>query len=680
MYSFYETLKEETDLDLPGKKDDWILKRAFELMDWCSGNLSDKVEIDDAKTISELMTGANIFNDEFKILKEDRKKYDEEIEDAHLTEKSRNFKLINKTTKKPEDVNALIYFYPPKSSLTKYWARFDGYIFTLIPIPCEDIWQDEIWKPPGFSGRPNKVIMSVPPEADYNLKSLAIQLERAECEMERRILGDLAELKRTRMVVRRGYEKESWVTNNDPWFDGSSHNNTIVDAPSSLSLLSTKNIISIAETHTSSDVDYLRVNIIYPIALLQDQAGKLKTWKNIIENINGSAKKSNRNLWEINEPNTSGFDNCNYFHESVGKFLNLNSSNNDEVLWYHLDGIFPLDMRDGEDGYSIDHIDKDLNSELSENMVYNIRMACFPSKIGFILMSVYFKDIQSYEIREILQDLKRSQMGILSFLGVYPETYQIKEPYYMAYSKFNGNKFKNLDMGKDVFGACSFMDATIPLTDGSNERARMEKMLFRINGSTIFGFSQNCTMLAQIARVTASSGSMEEPDFFKIYIQRLDEYWLYEWILVLYQQYTMVSLKTRLGAINIKNINKFSKLQSEFVDFISNSSFTQVTSDPTGTELYNRWKNISNLDDLNSEINIQMESLNDHVTSSIQNMLSFISFVFFPMTLLLNMLDFFQFIDLAKTGFSGKILILICIFSLCFIIWRLYLFQFSKQK
>lgn len=684
MYAFYKSADENNNLNTIGQRNEWILKKAFELMDWCTQNLAKNIQVEnDDKRIYDLMFRAKIFEKENQFLKEDRKKYETELANNNIVTKIQDFHLFNKFTLKPESVAALMYTIPPSSSLTKYWARNDGYLLTIIPIPCDNRWDDAIWKPNDFSANPNRVIISIPPETSYTLKPLAKQLERAECEIEKRILGDRVEIKRTRTVKRIGYENEKWVTNNDPWYDGSAHNYSIVDSPSSLSFLSTQRIISIAMNHTRYDIFNTRINIIYPVLLKGNKKIKNYNWEGFFDLINNDYKNygviwdKHNNKSKIGEYNNNLNE---YFFESVKSFLNTDNNNPNETLWFR--------KKDSIESYANKEKIEDIliqEEKINEfafpiNCIHDIRIACFTSKFGFIIFSVDFWNLMSNDIPEILKILNNSKKAFSLFFGLSEDLLEYFEPVFMVFMEFDGNKINNIDIGQDVFAACSFFDDTISLSDGSSEINWMEKMLLRINAGNVFGFSRNCMTFASINRIKQiecgeNKSIKKSSKFLEAYWTKFNGPWVNELILALHQHFSMISMKTRLGMVDINDKYILHKLQSEFVDFTANSCFAQVTSDPTGAELYNRWKELLNLDDLYQEVNSQIAALNDHVTSSIQNMFTIISFVFFPMTLLLSII---QFVDSTKEGVSEKIGILTSICLGCFIFYK-YLSWFQEK-
>lgn len=693
LYAFYRSAEKNKDLDTPEKRDCWILERAFEMLDWCAKNLATGISVEhDDKKIFNFMKGAGVFEPEYQLLKEDRLNYDNDLADKRTTTKIDQFQLYNQETGCVEGVKALVYHQCAQSSLTKYWARNDGFIVTLIPLTCDDLWQDAIWKPDGFLVKPNRVIISIPPELPYTLKQLAIQLERAECEVERQLLGDKAELKRTRTVIRRGYEDEKWVTNSDPWYDGSSHNYTIVESPSSQSLLSNERIILVALNHTQCDVTSARITVICPLSLKTNNEGLNIRWESVLNGITCSKTHWIPLKSEFGE-NLNRNDVTGYLFDSVKKFLNLDNTEYRETTWYannvdtvHLVRVKEADANDAR--YIFPQLEKSTNIQSPSNSFHNIRLVTFSSKIGFLILSVDIQKIMSHDIQKILSGINDRHPDFISLLSLSCNQIECKEPVFMVFAEFNGDKINNIDIGQDVFSICSFLDQSIPSTDGSSERARMEQMLLRIKAGTVFGFSRNCTVFGSITRPVLPHTAAENLDlnkqemrksrFIEAYYRRFNEPWLYEWIVALHQHWVMIDMKTRLGSVNINERHSLSSLQSKFVEFTADACFTEVTSDPIGAELYNKWKELLSFDDLNQEVYLQIDALNKRVTSSIQSILAIITFVFFPFSLLISTLAFFGFIDMSEMGVTTKLVVLSFMITFCVVIW--YVISFISEK
>lgn len=741
MYAFDELAQKEINQKKisADKKNNWILGRAFYLLNWCAENLSgisiDNYKKIDDKSIFELMVKAHKFNMEYELLKDDREKYETEILDKNICKIITDFKVFN-PEKTPKGVNALIYYQQPKSSLTKYWARSDGYIFTLIPQPCDGQWDNAIWKPPRFSGKPNRVIMSVPRDSEYNLQTLAIQLERAECEYERRILGEAAELKRTRTVFRNGYENEKWVTNNDPWYDGSSKNYTIVDSPYSLSLLPLNKIIDVAKSFTENDVTNVQIKILYPVILKAADKYKDDPWKRFFFENNSNQKDKSitkelfydngnteiaylfkSNIWEplYNNGNTENI----YMFDYAKKLLNLNGRMGEETRtetsWYqkhkssinitekfnyakklfNLDGgtseeiktgaswyqnqskfIINITENNGIKEYSVIN-SNDLKPKSPFYPISNSEMVCFSSDIAFLILSVDIPNIPlSSDIPSILKGISSNyENDLQEFFDI--KQLNINDPFYLIFVGFNRKKFINIDIGYDVFSTCSFLDETVPLTDGSDEKTLMENMLLRVNAGTVFGFSRNCSVVASI-----STQKPKEPQFITAYKARLNGQWIYEWILAMHQHWKMVGMKTRLGTSDISKRGNLSKLRSELVEFTANACFTQVTADPFGAELYNRWKKLLTLEDLNKEVSTQIISLEENSRSAFQSKVTFITFLLFPLTTILSILNFLRLslgVNLISAPLGGKVLSLIAIFGASGLLSKLLLNYASKR-
>jgi hypothetical protein len=641
IYAFYETVKKETKLTTDDARYRWILDRAFKLMDWCANNLAHLSIEDSDEEIVRLMCEEREFASECEVLRFDVPKYAVEIVDPNVCMKIDQFSVFNKYTNSVAAVPALIYYEPSKSALVKYWARADGYILTLIPQACDAVWSNVEWKPVGFSEKPNRVIISVPPETPYTLQPLAKELERAECELERKLLGDNnAELKRTRTVVRNGYEEENWVINNDPWYDGSSHGYTIVDSPSSASLLTTKRMIEIAMNHTKKDVTQAKINIILPIKVDLNKDGKkyLHENKNKEKRIEIFTGESTANKWKLNKEDPTEDLKDNYLFDSVKNSLDAYDLVDADDVKYIQENVLKLKKKDNYKVHLSDKIEK-IRMLLPK---CNIKST---SHISFLILSINFGRLMSREISETIDLLNNNHGDISKFLKeeyIKPKYGEIvfKEPVYSVFAEFNGDKMKNLDVGQDVFNACSFLDKTRALTDGRIERTRMEKILHRVNAGIVFGLSRNCFMLASVQGIEKSS-------FLDEYERKFDEQWLKEWIVILHQHFFMYNVKTQLGSDHVHKGDPLSKLRSELVNFTANFCFAQVTNDPTGADLYDRWKKLLTIDEINKEVSSQVQALNDNVSSSLRDTLTALSLIFFPTSLILSIVSLFgSYIDL----------------------------------
>lgn len=134
-------------------------------------------------------------------------------------------------------VRCLILKQPPRSKLNKYWVRSMDPPFPMFICPYNKPGSKESMDHKSFYPR---VIISLDPtmpQGPVTLKGLGAALERAEVKYRNEHGGD-NRLKTPRWA-------DGSVTNADPWYDGRGHDFTIVDSPSSETLLPYDEILKI---------------------------------------------------------------------------------------------------------------------------------------------------------------------------------------------------------------------------------------------------------------------------------------------------------------------------------------------------------------------------------------------------------------------------------------------------
>ena len=636
MYSLSELVDQNREKE---DKNKCIVKKACELMDWCAENLADIEEINQESSkfkIFDKMIESLLFEEENELLKNDLELFNKELKDATFVSKTKYMRLFRKVTWEKEDVPALIYLKPPQSVLTKHWARNEGYIATIIPITCDNRWNSAKWKTSEFLAEPNRVKISVPPEALYNLKPVAQQLERAECEIENVLLGSKANLKRRQTTKRRTYENERWVTNNDPWYDGVSHNYTIVDSPGSYSLLSIDEIISIALNNTEPDIFRLRINIIYPLHLKVNEnstsTDQSFNWEDILNNTN-SENPLKAKVWESFSKDNRFKD---YFFTYVNNFLYAKNKEGETDKWF--------ERKNDQNAQICDLPRNNIDFKVNDSQV-----VCFDAELGFAVLSLDFWNIMSNDVSDILTNLRCKCKNIFSEYVTNSEMLEHYEPVYMTLIIFNGFKDESFNIETETFGACSFRDTTLSLMSDSSSKNWKRKMLLKINAGNIFCFSRDCMTFAStcLKKENKQENSQLKPNcstfstFLDDYWKKFNEPWINEWIMILYQYYGIILMKERMGQISMTDKSEIELLKSKFVKFKANSFFVQVTSDPTGAEIYNRLKELFALKSIYSEMDSQIVALSDDINSYITNLLTMVSFFVLPMTLSISILQLF---------------------------------------
>lgn len=123
-------------------------------------------------------------------------------------------KLFNKYTKNYESVKGLI-LKSPNSKLFKYWARDGGYDLLIVQL------------------NKRRVVISLKGDSFYTLEGLGNKLNQLE------------DLKRKELNITLNEENREGYNIPDPWYDGRSHEYTIIDSPRIGTQLELEDIINI---------------------------------------------------------------------------------------------------------------------------------------------------------------------------------------------------------------------------------------------------------------------------------------------------------------------------------------------------------------------------------------------------------------------------------------------------
>jgi hypothetical protein len=651
MYAFYETVK-ATQAGGEGRIKSMnarVLERAFPMLDWCAAYLTD-LAVNEDEPIFIRMSIEHLFQPEYRCLKEDRPKYDKELDDSSICEKIEQFKLCRRDKKGIDEVRALIYRKPTESLFVKCWARCDGYMFILLPQACGR-WENELWKPGGFSGLPNRVTATVPDDAAYTLKPLAEQLEREECAYERRLLGDAAELKRPRTVVRHGYENESWVTNNDPWDDGSANNNTAIASPSSCSLLTTEQIISTAKNHTKDDLSNARLNIICPVLVKRGQENGSEPWTSFGRAENEKAQNGKSAWVPVISLEGTVDDAAVGLEFDAGKLFDVDQIKSGGALWFLHNGEFYVEYTDHRQCKI--KAAEERRADGAYFRITNSRLVCFSTGVGFALLSVELGSVAlSDELSIILKGFHQQYSKNVELLLGH-EQFDCTEPVFLVYGEFDGSKYVNLDIGRDVLAACAYLDESIACADGPYERTLMEQMLLRLNAGTVIGLSRNCTMLASVVSGHAGDNAAGGSALVSMLEKKLDGPWLYAWLPALHQQLILTGMIKKLGTAGRSDLYR---MRSEYVRLTADAGVSLSESDPMSAELSRRRNELLELRALREAVNSQLVALDQKDATSFWRKFTWMALIFFPLSLALSVLQVFPAVDFSSLGIAGKIL------------------------
>jgi hypothetical protein len=208
------------------EKNEKILLRSFELLDYILKRLSEGINIYSNKLFDE----SESFNNEIDLIKSDLEKYNSD----HLRSEKYKIPLFKKDYDEKEEVDLLITI-NPESVLWKYWARGDrkntknGYIFTCAFL--------DTFK----SYNKNRAIIAIDRTTDFTLKGLGIALDELEIKKIIRNTSFVDKDSVLSLIKANKGERRNKFHRNDPWFD-ERNEFTIIDSPRNGSILNNDEI------------------------------------------------------------------------------------------------------------------------------------------------------------------------------------------------------------------------------------------------------------------------------------------------------------------------------------------------------------------------------------------------------------------------------------------------------
>lgn len=219
----------EKKFDLVIKKNEEVLLRSYQLIDFILGKLDSGFGIND----NLIFRDAGEFSEEIELLNMDHKEY---IDDFNNSFKYK-ISLLKKGTDE-SDITDLIITDRPGSVLWKYWVRGDrkhtksGFVFTCAFLNSYQ------------SINRNRAIIAVDRTTDYTLKGLGLALDEAEMRKTISLNNSLSRDELNSFLQTSSEKRRNRYHRGDPWFDERDEF-TIIDSPREGSLLSNEDITEI---------------------------------------------------------------------------------------------------------------------------------------------------------------------------------------------------------------------------------------------------------------------------------------------------------------------------------------------------------------------------------------------------------------------------------------------------
>lgn len=648
-FEYQQYHKNEQWFNMYRMKDTAVMKRGLELIDYLFERL--KLLSDTEKSVSSfvILGGDHPFSEEEEIIKADFQKYEADLANGICEKHKIRLPQIDDHTTLIE-VDGLVWNSVPSCSLHKLWARSDqnspsgtGYIFTFIPaenkktIPktlelFNEDTQDKIKET-------RRVIISVDPYSKVTLKNLGKSLELEELEAEEKIFGD--EKGKWRSRSKKRYKHEEWCNNMDPWYDGSSHDYTIVDAPGVGSLLTRKQIKKVTLNYTEPKLIKNFSRVVHPFTF---DYSKFKT----------ICKK------------TAGLENTECIHES-----NQSSRRNEYFRPYIKKYLFGIDEDKSYSELS------DYCREFRLNLNIDVHNLCIPADQQHIFTnarySVNVKEVKlvifKYGVGFLILDneLQRNKNNSEIFLEEFIEMNKlvcekkyIKHALQLEYAEV----FKNsgLDLNTCEKG---IIFTNVLLDPATYYESAKEEIIYKLSSNTLwkepfdlknsnminsanmfyylneyigYGFTKNGSSQLIINQDTEKM-TENEKEAYVSQLKTLEDINktvdFDSFLLVLHQRYCLMDFSKKLSKFGSNgDFKSISKLRTIILEFIIQGWYSQITNDEIGMDKYKRWLHIFETEKLHDEVLDQVSMIDDHNKAKNSSSLEKVSYFFFPLIML----------------------------------------------
>lgn len=555
---------------------------------------------------------------------------------------------------------ALIWTKIPTCVLHKYWARNEGYVFTIIPGPprSRKNEKDDFAFYECKSGKfpLSMVILSVDPEYDYCLKNLAVLLEMMECEKEKKLLGSSFDEKRTRERVRGGYDDQKWVTNLDPWYDGKDYLYTIVDTPSSDSLLSWEEILYAARHYTEKGIRDVEVRAVFPF--IYNDLSSFDKIKGIFSGKKGMIPCQKDEVMKSLFPGYIP----DFLRDHVEKyFFGFNDETLkqcDDVKWFDITGNFD-------------------NNECTDTI---LKLVVYDSGIGFFITSFdiqYFRNENSIDFGKVneitgkrLKELDALCREMLKAVPAgsdddRPIQCKLLEPVTHTYYSVNRVFYHYLNAASHIIHHAFY--------DTSDTAGIQTEGESTVSGDGfLLGLSASQNILVEDTNKSAPSGRKHSMrDLF------LNQFFI-EYLLAVHQSEALLNFRLLIGhALEHDKHGDISCLREHYINFIAKGYYSIVTNDSMGSMLYSRWQKHLMIEQINTEVHEQIDELDEIETRKFEKTISMVTFILLPVSIVLALIQSAFSMNNDQSIFMR---IFICVMISAFFGWAGFLYFKKKDR
>ncbi len=583
------------------------------------------------------------FQAQVELLKEDYLLYLQDMEELKGSE-NREFHPIveiflpsDQDSSQLEAVSALFWRNIPRCILHKHWARGDllndpwgrGFTFTFIPASLNP----DALKSAGKEKlaeehhlQLSRAIISVKPDSGITLKGLGDALEKAEQEAQARQFPDNFDAWRSSNNPTPGYDIE------DPWYDGAAHNYTIIDAPARGSLLSLDEIRAVTLKAFHPEVEQVYTRLIIPFQFKNEQ------YSIICKNIESCNSCSN-NASAMNEE-----DKSDYFLPYIRKYIfgnRANVPNNNEperyyCRWFHIDTI-------------------DTDDECSKYIkVLNVNLVIFRYGIGFIIIDTRPVDAQKVRLFKQLLSYNRvlrnkSKDFFDQYLPASINAQVCRDPvsYLQVFAAINSRTLPKKEIPKMIYKLCSVGRWKDAYHNSDFVNDILKDLILDLNENAIYGFGKAASGFLHISDpnhdLNIEAMMSEFTNSTKIHdnetLRSIQKFWTVHFmilLLALQQRKALMKMASDLALFSENRIHKrkIPGLRQNFLEFMTQGWFSQISESQIEMEIFHRWQKTFNINELHEEVTDQLQSVDEYSQASLSHTLNTVSLFVFPVMFL----------------------------------------------
>jgi hypothetical protein len=629
-----------------------VLENGIDLIDYVVNKLDKQPLHNKDLYNASLFEASEEYSGEIRLIKEDYIKYKSDLSNENICTKLKmKLPLVDSSKVKLKEVDALFWNVIPSCLLHKYWARQDetspkgtGYTFTFIP---SEVDEKTIERAEKMKLTVYKAIISVDPRSEVCLKGLGICLEEAEKEKETRLFGRNIEVWRSR---KRARFPEDWCDNEDPWYDGRNFNYTIVDAPREGSLLTIKEMQHIAINFAAPLVSENRIKYIIPFSFDEEK------YSEICKEFGSNTKKTQRRILigkdnDVLENSCSIPDLKDYFSTYIENYLF--GFDKDEVKCscceYKVKGKYVLEADTRQRNMKIMGFDSIFEIPgKTFGLVEEYNIIFFKYGIGLL----YF---------DLKTDLKIGLPGADELLEFNQQVYLNSNNIFERYIRDLEVK---ADLKADAQNTKIF--ASIRLFSRTVFKLKNKEILYKLtnfmnyegescnsrylnlengdgveaNKNLLYSFTKNGTVLLTVVEESDIKDYSKQKSLNRVLekndiIRQFHNIDFYIFVLALHQRNCLLKFTNMLSQYDSKRNNKkIEKLRLTFLNFVTQSWFSQITNDNVGSEFYKRWMEVFENKALYEEVSGQLSAVDDYNKSSFSSKFTLISAGTFPIVIL----------------------------------------------